>query len=70
MICFKSANPLIAGEPETGGRLAQIGTRESRWRQLFAGEETMIGGESIYAVLMLLIMALALQAGITARANG
>jgi len=30
----------------------------------------MIGGEAIYAALMLLILALALQAGVTARANG
>ena len=37
---------------------------------VFAGEETMIGGDGIYAALMLLIMALALQAGVTARANG
>ncbi len=30
----------------------------------------MIGGDGLYAALMLLILALALQAGATARANG
>lgn len=30
----------------------------------------MVGGDGVYAALMLLILALALQAGVIARANG